>query len=70
MIDNQKEMRILVEFLLYELCSSNGMKNTAQPILDDLFTKQTTSKFNQKVFSSLEPEDIDLIKLHNMNHAI
>jgi len=69
-IDNQKEMRILVEFLLYELCSSNGMKNTAQPILDDLFTKQTTSKFNQKVFSSLEPEDIDLIKLHNMNHAI
>ena len=64
-------MRILIEFLLYEMCSSNGMKGSAQPIMDELFTRQTAiGKFNQRFFSSLDPEDINLIKIHNQNKVI
>jgi hypothetical protein len=60
-------MRILIEFLLHELCSSNGLENTAQHNLNELYKHQTFGKFNQKVLSSLEPSEIDLIKLHNKN---
>jgi len=58
---------ILIEFLLYELNSVDGHKNSAESKLKKMMHGQLHKKSNRKLYNKLDKHDITLIEAMNKN---
>ena len=57
-IENEKQAMMLIEYLLYELNSVDGHKNSAAPKLAKMMSGQLHKKSNKKLFNKLDKHDI------------
>ena len=64
-IEDDKILMILIEFLIYELKTVDGMRDSGNFYLRRIYEAQTFSKRNQNILKTLTEHDTQLIKHYN-----
>ena len=64
-IEDDKILMILIEFLIYELKTVDGMRDSGNFYLHRTYEAQTFSKRNRNILKTLTEHDIQLIKHYN-----
>lgn len=65
-IQNDTHLQLLIEFLLYELKSADGMRNSAIPHYDQIYYEQTKSTKNQLLISKSTKREVAALKQFNI----
>jgi hypothetical protein len=59
-------MQILIEFLLYELKSADGMRGTAIPYYESIFLEQQATRKNALLISKSTKREVSMLKQFNI----
>ena len=65
-IQNDTNMQILIEFLLYELKSADGRRGTAIPYYESIFLEQQATRKNALLISKSTKREVTLLKQFNI----
>lgn len=65
-IQNDTNMQIFIEFLLYELKSADGLRGTAIPYYESIFLEQQATRKNALLISKSTKREVNLLKQFNI----
>ena len=57
---------LFLEFLMFELSTADGLRNSAKPYIDNILIEQTKrSEVNKQLILNTSDEDIEALKVFN-----